>query len=187
MEYDIDIDKKPKSSNKKRKISNLLFPGNSSAFEKRQKKYFLFQASRRERETNSQISIREGCQKNPENHFSRTRHGIEWDMEDRRQRRQRIQGKQRRQKRQRKCHFYVPLFHFIFEWKCKLQFAKCRPRDAFIWRHLIKINTIKTIRLHNEEKNLNYKSTHSSIFLQHLQSGVRQFGLWKYCLFYFRF
>ena len=121
------------------------------------------------------------------NHFSRTRHGIEWDMEDRRQRRQRIQGKQRRQKRQRKCHFYVPLFHFIFEWKCKLQFAKCRPRDAFIWRHLIKINTIKTIRLHNKEKNLNYKSTHSSIFLQHLQSGVRQFGLWKYCLFYFRF
>ena len=85
------------------------------------------------------------------NHFSRTRHGIEWDMEDRRQRRQRIQGKQRRQKRQRKCHFYVPLFHFIFEWKCKLQFAKCRPGDAFIWRYLIKINTIKAIRFYDEK------------------------------------
>ena len=81
MEYDIDIDEKPKSSNKKRKISNLLFPGNSSAFEKRQKKYFLFQASRRERETNFQISIREGCQKKPGKSFlenetwDRMRHG----------------------------------------------------------------------------------------------------------------
>ena len=34
-----------------------------------------------------------------------------------------------------------------------MQFAKCRPRDAFIWRHLIKINTIKTIRLNNKGKN----------------------------------